>query len=64
MEIEEVYYHDIAKGCSNCFHYAKWKITLSKCKLRPNWLTGDAIFECGYKKWIPNQRLYDKFEKA
>jgi hypothetical protein len=63
MKTEDLYYHNIAKDCSNCFFRNKSFFTLSKCNLHPSWLTEDALKYCKYKEWKPNQKLYDRFEK-
>jgi len=63
LEIEDLYYNDIAKDCRNCFFRTKKIFTLSRCDLHPNWLTEDALKGCQYQEWKPNQKLYNKFEK-
>jgi hypothetical protein len=63
MKTEDLYYHDIAKDCKNCFFRTGTIFTLSKCNLHPNFLTEDALMNCKYRDWKPNQKLYDRFEK-
>lgn len=46
---------------SNCQHY-RWKLFGSECKLRANWVIEEAFIECFYERWLPNQKLYDKFK--
>lgn len=62
LQIEDIYYNGIAKKCFNCVHYDRWTFT-SNCKIYSEVLIKDAFIKCQYKDWMPNQKLYDRFEK-
>jgi hypothetical protein len=64
MEAKDLYYHGIAKDCSNCFYRVKWParwFTLSKCNKHPAWLTEDALKTCQYNEWQPKEELYRRY---
>ena len=59
---DNLYYHGMPKKCNNCFYLKRFGF-FSRCNKYPAWLTSDALKSCQYKEWVPNEKLYQRFEK-
>lgn len=58
---QDQYYHGIAKVCENCKFFRRI-FFLGNCTRRPERSISAALSGCQYDYWIPNTKLYNKYE--
>lgn len=63
MNVEDLYYKDKMKKCSNCYWKAPFWNIISGCNFYPLYTTSTALDKCKMKEWEPNQKMYDYNER-